>query len=144
MINLPYLCWASQLLRRKGSLVHFCAIEDAELVLDGANPSICLKGIICLVEQRWLGGQKTDIVSFCWWWRSLSTSAGIGLHQLPHQLSLLIAVGDKSRNSLSQRGRWLGQCFVILIIMVGSVVITHLQNNHPLVSHSAIRTNPSK
>src|SRR6185312_12273283 len=104
------------------------AIENAELILNGANPSISLKGIIGLMEQRRLGGQKTDIVSFCWWWRgSVSTSAGIdlGLHQLPYQLRLLVAVSDKSRNSLSQRGRLLGQCLVIVIVMV----ITHLQNN---------------
>src|SRR6185312_5360821 len=116
-------------------LVYFCAIEDTELVLNGVNPCIGFKGIICLVEQGWLGGQKTDIVSFCWW--CLSTHAVIVLHQLPHQLGLLIAVSDKSRNSLSQGGRWLWLCSVILIFMVGSVVITHLQNNHPLVSHSA-------
>ena len=124
MINPPYLCWASQLLRYKGSLVHFCAIEDAELVLDGANPIICLKWIICLVEQRWLRGQKTDVVSFCWW--CLSTSAGIVLHQLPHQFGLLIAVSDKGRNSLSQGGRWWWWCSVISISMVSSVVIAHL------------------
>src|SRR6185437_3540678 len=109
--------------------VSFCAIEDAELILNGANPSISLKRIICLMEQRWLGGQKSDIVSFCWWWRgSVSTSAGInlGLHQLPYQLSLLVAVRDKSCNRLSQRGRLLGQCFVILIV----TIIAHLQNNH--------------
>ena len=142
MINPPYLRWASQLLRCKGCLVYFCAIEDTELVLNGANPCIGFKRIICLVEQRWLRGQKTDVVSFCLW--CLSTSAGIVLRQLPHQFGLLIAVGDKSCNSLSQGGRWLWLCSVIPIFMVGSVVVTHLQNNHPLVSHSAIRTNSCK
>ena len=75
MTSPPYLCRASQLLRCKGSLVHFCAIKNAKLVLHGANPSICLKRIFGLVEQRWLGGKKTDVVSFCWW--CLSTSAAL-------------------------------------------------------------------
>ena len=66
VIDPPYFCRSSQLLRCKGGFVHFRAIEDAELVLNGANPSISLKRIIGLMEQRWLGGQKTDIVSFCW------------------------------------------------------------------------------
>ena len=56
VINPPYLRWASQLLRCKGGLVYFCAVEDTELVLNGTNPGIGFKGIICLVEQRWLGG----------------------------------------------------------------------------------------
>jgi len=47
----------------------------------------------------------------------------LGLHQLPYQLRLLVAVSDKSYNNLSQRGRLLGQCFVIIIVMI----ITHLQ-----------------
>ena len=138
MINPPYLNWTSQLLRCKGSLVHFCAIKNAKLVFHGANPSICLKGIFGLMEQRRLGGKKTDVVSFCWW--CLSASASIALHQLPQQFGLLIAVGDKSRNSLSLGGRWWWLCSLTLISTVSSVVISHLQKHHPLVSHSAIGT----
>src|SRR6185503_10263078 len=142
MTGPPYLCRGSQLLRYKGSLVHFCVIKNAKLVLHGANPSIYLKGIIGLVEHRWLGGKKTDVVSFCWW--CLSASASIALHQLPQQFGLLIAVGDKSRNSLSQGGRRWSLCSLTPISMVSSVVIVHLQKHHPLVSHSAIGTNPCK
>jgi hypothetical protein len=116
-------------LRCKGSLVHFCAIKNAKLVLYGVNPSICLKGIIGLVEQRWLSGKKTDVVSFCWWF--LSASASIALHQLPQQFGLLIAVGDKSRNSLSQGGRQWWLCSLTPISTVSSVVIAICKSTIP-------------
>lgn len=62
----PKTSCASKLLRREQGLVLFGALscEHIKLGPDGVQPCISIKRLICLAEQRWLGGEEVGVASY--------------------------------------------------------------------------------
>jgi hypothetical protein len=108
VVGPPRASVTPQLLCGEESLLHLGAAREPKLGLHDPKPVVGLKRLSCLGEERQMRSHKVTVGGRSWSWSipcPIATTGGVG-HELPQQLSLLVARLKNRGDRFSQTWRW--------------------------------------